>query len=1014
MQTKTKQHRTFALIICGLFLLSFSRDFAASANERSSIQAIQTAASSCATKGEAELLPLERDAILEREITLKESHCYKLALHSGQYLRVIVEQIDIDAVLTFFAPDNTEIATIDRPNGFRGFESISLIAKTSGAFFLRVMAAEGCGSRGRYRVRIAELRDATSKDESRLSAEKLVAEGEKLRSRKEAECYKKAIEKFEQARILWGAFEDRYEQAVALYGLGLSYRSLGENQRAEQSFSQSLLLMRETGDRYGEATAQMGLAYAFMYLGENRRSLENFLQCLKIRKGIKDKYGEALTLHGIAWAYSLLEEQEKALEHFFQSLLLRQELKDKKGEALTLLGIGRTYAWQGKSLEALDYLNRSLQIIQGLNSKPDEADILSGLGWVYIKLNDYDKAFDYFQKALPLRVTAGDRAGEATTLFGITKCKRQKGDLSAAKIHLEDALDLLEALRSSGESCQLRLSYFAEVQEYYDFYINLLMQLHQWNPTKGYAATALQASEFARARSLIDLLNEANVDIRQAAPINLISKERELQQRLNDAAYRQRKMRNTKLSFDEAEALQKEISHLTEQHDGILANLREASPEYAALKHPQILQAAEIQSQLDEGTLLLEYALGKEQSFLWAVTKDSLKNYELRPRQEIDAQARRVYELLTVRNERIKDESEEVKRERVARANADFDESANKLSQMLLGQVESLHKAKRLVIAAQGILQLIPFSVLPMPDMKTTGVRKHNETEPNHPLQHKAKSAVTGVGLPLIVSHEVINIPSVSAIALQRSLTENRQLAPKMIAIFADPVFSRNDERVKGSNTTLQVGSKGSLDGEVHFTRLSATRWEAEEIMKLAPEGQGLLALDFAANRLLATSEEMKNYRILHFATHSFVNDDHPELSEIALSSVNQEGQYQDGSLMAHELFKIKLPADLIVLSACKTGLGKDIRGEGLMNLSRMFMCAGAPRVIVSMWSLEDQAAADFMVSFYKKLLGKERLSPSAALRATQAEMWKVGKWKSPIYWGAFALQGDWSWQSSK
>ncbi|MBI3650595.1 MAG: CHAT domain-containing protein [Acidobacteria bacterium] len=1001
MQAKIHSYSRIALITCGLFLPAFAYFAACSATADNIVQDPQATASPCATQGEADLLPLTADTIFERTLALHQRHCYKLALTAGQYARVIVEQQDIDVEVSVFAPDQSAVNTVDRPNGYRGPESISVLAKTSGIFHVVVKAVNGVDARARYRLRIAELRDANRRDEGRLSAERLVTEGESLRASKKADGYRKSLEKFDASLNLWRLLEDNYEQAVALFGMGLSYRALGENQRAEQSFAQSLALMREVKDRYGEALAQMGQAYAFLYLGETAKALDLFQQCLKLRRELQDYYGEGMAMYGVAWAYSLLDEHEKALDYFLQSLPLRRQYQDRKGEALTLLGIGRIYTWQGKTLEALEYLNRALQLIQAVKSETEEADVLSGLGWVQMRLNNYQAACATFQKALPLRVQVGDRAGEATTLFGIAKCQRQMGQLAAAKQHIEDALELLEALRSAGESCQLRISYFAEVQEYYDFYIDLLMQLHKANPTRGYAAAALQASEFARARSLIDLLNEAKVDIRQSAPGALINQENELQQKLNEAIYKQRRLGNPQTYTEAVETLKKAITELTDQHDAVLAKLRESSPAYAALKQPRILTAEEIQAQLDDDSLLLEYAFGKEQCYLWAVRNDSLKSYELGDSKEITKLARRLYELLTMRRDKLRE----------AASDAEYYKVIGQLSRLLLGPVEQFYSAKRLVIAAPGVLQRLPFDLLQAPESTLAeGQTQYRQTLKSVAMA-KSHAGFDKGYLPVIVTHEVVNIPSVSAIALQRSLIANRPPAPKTIAIFADPVFSRNDERINDNGNAKANSNANDNDGAAALERLSATQWEGKEIIKLVAKGQGLLALDFAANRALAISDEMKNYRILHFATHSFINDEHPELSEIALSAFSEDGQPQDGSLMAHELFKIKLPADLIVLSACKSGLGKEVRGEGLMNLSRMFMSAGAPRVIVSMWSLEDQAAADFMVSFYKKLLGKERLSPASALRATKIEMWKKERWSAPYYWGAFVLQGDWQWR---
>jgi CHAT domain-containing protein len=190
------------------------------------------------------------------------------------------------------------------------------------------------------------------------------------------------------------------------------------------------------------------------------------------------------------------------------------------------------------------------------------------------------------------------------------------------------------------------------------------------------------------------------------------------------------------------------------------------------------------------------------------------------------------------------------------------------------------------------------------------------------------------------------------------------------------------------------------------LARLFGTRQEAESIAALVPASERLTALDFAASRATATSPELGRYRILHVASHALADDLHPELSGLILSLVNERGEPQDGFLRAYELFNLKLPAELVVLSACQTGLGKEIKGEGLVGLTQGFMYAGARRVVVSLWPLDDRATARLMRRFYLHLLGPEKLSPAAALRAAQAEMWRDG-WQ-PYHWAAFTLQGEW------
>jgi CHAT domain-containing protein len=268
-----------------------------------------------------------------------------------------------------------------------------------------------------------------------------------------------------------------------------------------------------------------------------------------------------------------------------------------------------------------------------------------------------------------------------------------------------------------------------------------------------------------------------------------------------------------------------------------------------------------------------------------------------------------------------------------------------------------------------------------------------------------------------MVDHEIVTAPSSAVVALLRQETTNRKPAPKTLAVFADPVFSNNDPRVVTArlahaasdekNSGADAVRSASDVGLSELRRLRFSRQEADAITRLATNDLKLEAVDFKANRALATSAELGQYRIVHFATHGLINNTHPELSGVVLSLVDEKGRPQNGFLRLYDLYNLKLSADLVVLSACQTALGKEVSGEGLVGLTRGFMYAGAPRVIASLWQIDDRATAEFMKRFYEGMLG-QKLRPAAALRAAQVSMSKDSRWHQPHYWAAFTLQGEW------
>ncbi|HRH46393.1 MAG TPA: CHAT domain-containing protein, partial [Pyrinomonadaceae bacterium] len=273
----------------------------------------------------------------------------------------------------------------------------------------------------------------------------------------------------------------------------------------------------------------------------------------------------------------------------------------------------------------------------------------------------------------------------------------------------------------------------------------------------------------------------------------------------------------------------------------------------------------------------------------------------------------------------------------------------------------------------------------------------------------------------LVETNESVNLPSASTLAVLRQELSTRKTAPKAVAVLADPVFEVTDQRftfakVKADNNLTATRSTETEDlnssisdfgdTDLSLKRLPFTRQEAETIGKLVPANQSKIALDFAATRQLALSDEMNQYRILHFATHGFLNGKNPELSGLVFSLVDENGKPQNGFMRTDEVFNLKLSADLVVLSACKTGLGKDIRGEGLIGMTRGFMYAGASRVMVSQWDVNDEATAGLMAQFYQKHLAN-KMSPSKALREVQISFLKDKNRSNPYYWAAFTLHGE-------
>jgi CHAT domain-containing protein len=936
----------------------------------------QAAQSSPAQPPVCETLPFGKT--IDREPSVREKHCYSFTLEAGQFVQALVEQRGIDVLVKVFGEDGKLLTRIDRLNSIHGPENASLIAPSSGAYRLQI-ESQIASERGLYRVMLTEPRAATPTDEKRVAAEKLISEAEALRTRNTGETARLAADKYDKARDLWSEVGDRYEEGFALFGAGFCRRLSGANQAAIAVYQRALELMREMRDSFGIALVQGGMGFSYYYLGALDQALENFEQSLQTRQRMMDRVGAGRLHYGIGWVRIHRKENQLALESFKESLRLRQEVEDAKGAASTRIGLGKACFRLERYDEARAMVVEALQTMRDFNDVGGQIEALLYLGGIDIRLKAYATAKDRFQEALKLSLPSDNRNGEASARLGLAVLARRAGELReaidlirrAVEIHESSRVEGAEPTQMTSVNHSLRIDYFAQVQEFYEVYVDLLMRLDALEPGAGHASEALYVSERARARNLLDLLA-------------------------------------SKGASD--------------------AELGAARP----------LRADEIQRRLlDENTVLIEYALGTadtaedDRSYLWLVTSTGVESRLLPKRAEIEAAAQRIYELLTARN-RVNGPR---RRELIARSDAEFQVEARKLSRMLLSPVAEKLAGKRLLIAPQGALQFVPFAALPSPEVEGRGDgatrqqgeggtegQKHRGTDsrsvalsPRRPVAPSPSPSASYT--PLIVDHEVIVAPSASALAEIMRQTDLRRPAERSIIVFADPVFSAADDRVvlagrrnpaapQAGETRRGKSSHANASALPALSRLSATDWEAQRIAALA--GDSKVFTNFAASREKALDPALGEYRFIHFATHAVINTENPDLSAIALSLVDERGQPLNGLLSTQDLHRLRLSAELVVLSACRTGLGRDAPGEGLLSLTRGFLASGAARVIVTLWSIEDQASAEMMSRFYRRALGPQRMTPAAALRATQEEMWRQGRWSAPYYWGGFVLQGNW------
>lgn len=795
--------------------------------------------------------------------------------------------------------------------------------------------------------------------------------------------YQRALSAFQRSGVpFW--------QSRALTAICGIYAALGELQQSLEYAKQALTILERLHNRRWQAVTFNNMGYAYRELGDVQHALENYSNALDCFRELGHESGQAQTSIFVGNMYRLLGEFEKAREHYLLGNEWGQKLNDKTLKALAQTNLAFLSQAEGNLPEAVRGFSQALSTYRQIGDQRAQIVNENALGNALYLSGRSENALRYLQEGLALGEKTQDRELEVLVRYNIAQVQRSLAKLDDARVQIEKSLDLIESLRLKLARFQLRSSYFASVRQFYELYADILMQLHQHNPHAGLDGKAFEVSERARARSLLEYLQESAVNTRADADTALLEQERSVQRQMNEASIRRAQL-SANPSSAEMDAVVKEIDALTTQYEELEARIRSNSARYATVSPPQPLGLKDSQRLLDDNSMLLEYMLGDDRSYLWVVTPTELYSFELPTRSQIESEVEEFRQLLTA-NQPVAGESYEELQRRIANANQQLLSHSAKLGKVLLGPVADRLGSKRLLIVPDGRLQSIPFQVLTLPD-------------------------TTGSPVALIEKHEVAYEPSASALATVRQANASRKNGSGSVAVFANPVFDANDSRVKQTSSEKRNGPNGQAQlvrqafrdvgyDTATIPPLPASREEADAIFSVLPWLSGFKAIDFQASRTTIGQTDFTQYRIVHFATHGFVDYEHPELSGLVFSMVDEKGTPQDGFLRMHDIYNLKLPVDLVVLSACNTGLGREVKGEGLIGLTRGFMYAGARGVVASLWKVDDDATAELMKHFYAAMFQKG-LTPAAALREAQLVLRSRKRWESPYYWAAFVIQGE-------
>ncbi|MCU1268326.1 MAG: hypothetical protein JWM21_4644 [Acidobacteria bacterium] len=815
-----------------------------------------------------------------------------------------------------------------------------------------------------------------------------------------------ATQNYERTLVLWRELNDTKQQATTLIMLGFI-----EVRKGEWSSAISLLTQAQSFLSEQDATPMGQIADAlgviFNESGSPDKGLIQFRRAQEYYRQTPDERDDKRMMIDLGNTYFLLGDFSEALTY------LQQALESFEPQSLDAAesheDLGRVYSSLGEYAAAIQHLQSAIPIYERVGNPQEAARSRALLGQVYQHQGQPELARKYYEDSLIAFQALSDQLNQAAIHYSLGRLDLQGGQIDRAENHLRQSIEETENIRRVSTSRDLTTAFSASVHERYAAYIECLMRKHQSQPQQGLDILAFETNELSHARSLRELLRATQTNLIAGLDPQLAEQEKTLRQSLRVKEDSKVALLSTQYKKEELDALESELAQLEREYKQVTDTIRQRYPAYERITSPTTLSLQQIQAQVltDDQTMLLEYSLGVDKSYVWAVTHTGFSSYELPGRAQIEAAVRQLYNLLTAPQPRPGEGFEQA-RARTLEAQGQVSSQISALSKTLLAPVADKLGTRRLLIVADGALQYIPFQALVMP------ANGNAAGSPANALAVEERA--------LILDHEIISEPSASALALVLSESANRKPASKSVAILADPVFDIADSRIKSNNTgSLQAAAAASPNSEVTRAwddvgvtgsetppRLFSSREEADAIMSVIPWRTGFKAVGFDASRATAMGSDLGRYRVVHFATHALLDNEHPDLSGIILSLVDAKGQRQDGFLRLHDIYNLKLPVDLVVLSACQTGLGKDVKGEGLIGLTRGFMYAGASGVVASLWKVDDEATAALMKNFYVGLFEKG-LSPAAALREAQLAMRQEKRWQEPYYWAGFVIQGQYA-----
>jgi len=792
-----------------------------------------------------------------------------------------------------------------------------------------------------------------------------------------------ALEQVERARDLSALTGHKRGQALSYVALGLIQFKLGQIQLALNTLEHARSLFPLDFDFSERGVLLYNLGRVFQYIGDCKSSLSHFESSVELL----DRDRNFAWLVGALWTLgeenSTCGQPDRARFYLDRSLKLSVKTGKPHSVIQSYAKMGDAFLAQGDLDKAEDYFRVALRKAEGTEYQWSKALAHLGLGTVYEKKGDLDGAEQAIKLALDVGKEISDKFLQADAMEALSAVLEDRGRTREALDAISEALNLTDSLAKDVSNMHLLVSYRAKIDGRNAKKINLLMNPDVIGTMKDAQQLALAAKEKSRAFALLGGLRLGATTSTISDESSSRAEEDRIRAELNKRADELTNLLAQGSSSPGTEGLDREINDLKVQLETIQDNQRQMSSVYAEVKDQLAFDLVDFQrSALTDNQILLEYSLGIEESYLWVVANNEISFFVLPTASAIDRRLDDLRALLEARTPRS-GESHEQQEKRIAEADAEYAVAARELSNLILGPVAEKIKGKRLIVVPDGKLNYFPISALPMPNSESDD--------------------------PILLTNEVIYQPSAQTYALLKKIGQERKdERTKDLLVFSDPVFNPSDERLTGVEVAAEKPDEQYrfrlVESFSSLSRLPASKTEAETVSNAVGGSEMFMGFDATRDRLLSTN--LADYRVVHLATHGFLDPERPELSSLVFSRYDQAGKQIDESIRMHDIYSMKLNADLVVLSACQTGTGKEIKGEGVMGLNTAFLQAGARSVVSTLWQVEDNAANQLMKEFYGRMVS-DGMSPSAALRAAQIKLYQDPQFRSPFFWAAFTVHGD-------